>query len=305
MSATELWEWIDADGVAHPFTDVASGIVAGQGSNFWMPDTRRQAVSIPGRMGQYVLDSSYRERLGALQVTLDTRKLYAHAVDTNVEGLIAAVATMFNVLRGPGQLRHTRLDGTRRVLYCEYDSGFGLQQANGLWRQGVQQAVLQFFAGDPVWYDDADTTTVFTTALGGSFFPIPNVTTLSFVTITASEVFGTVSVVNSGDVPIYPVWTITGPASSIVLRNVTTGEVIDLTGNGGLTLTAGQVLTVDTRVGTSKLQLADGTNKAGFLTDASVLWSIGRGTSSLRVEMSGSTVASAAQLAYRKGFLVP
>lgn len=300
----ELWEWIDPDGSVFAF-NAANGAIAGQSTNFWMPPTRRLSQPIPGRVGTYTLDSSYRERVGGLQVVFDTRTLYPGSRDSSVETILAAWAARFNVLRGAGQLRHTRLDGTRRVLHCEYDDGFGVSQIDGVWRQGVQMAVLQFYAADPVWYDDADTTVPFTTSSGGSFLPIPNAGTGSFVTIVGSEVFGNATILNSGDVPIYPVWTITGPGSNITLRNVTTGEVLALTANGGLSLSAGQVLTVDTRIGSTKLQLADATNEAGYLTDASLLWTIGRGTQVLRVEMSGSTGASSVSLAYRKGFLVP
>jgi hypothetical protein len=295
----QTWEWIDADGTAHAFSGV-NGIVPGRSQGTGMPPVRRADIRVPGRAGAVNLDRTYGERSWALAVTLATDGA------TTLEEAIAAWARRFNVLRGPGRIRRTRNDGTtRRVLYCDYDDGFGIDQAQGIWNAGAQGAVLMFFAADPFWYDDADTVVPFTTGgVGLGFFPIPNPTTGSFITLASSEVFGSVTVDNDGDVPVFPVWTIEGPGGSIALENLTTGETLAFSADGGLTLSAGQTLTVDTRPGETLLSV-DGVNAAHYLSDASTLWPIVAGSNLLQVAMTGATGASSVELSYRRGWLTP
>lgn len=303
MSITEVdcqtWEWVDALGVVHPFSEV-TGIIPGRSANTGMPIVRRSDLRVPGRPGAFPLDRSYDSRTWALQVTLDTGDA------ETLEEAIAAWARRFNVLRGPGQIRRTRADGvTVRVLNCDYDDGFGIDQARGIWEQGTQQAVLQFFAPDPFWYDEAATVVPFTT--GGNtygFFPIPNPITGSMITLASSEVFGGVTIDNDGDVPVFPVWTVTGPGSSITLRNLTTGRLLSLTAAGGLTLLAGETLTIDTRPGETLLAVGS-VEVAGYLTDASELWPLALDTNSVQVEMTGATSDSSVELSYTRGWLTP
>lgn len=61
-----------------------------------------------------------------------------------------------------------------------------------------------------------------------------------------TSTLGTVSAVNAGDLPEYPLITIRGPIVSPILTNVTTGDNIDLT---GITLGSGEGLTIDLRGG--------------------------------------------------------
>lgn len=289
------WEWIDADDVVHAF-DLTNDIIAGQSQDTGMPPTRRVAVQVPGRSGSFVLDRDYAERLLALEATI-----VSSAAAQGVEEAIADWAQRFNVLRGGGRLRRTRADGiTKRVLFCDYDDGFGIDQSASIWAEGVQQAVLMFYAGDPFWYDDDETVVVF--AAGGvltAFFPIPNPTTGSFVTLTASEVFAQQVITNDGSAEVYPVWTIGGPASAIVLENLTTGERMAFTAAGGVTLLAGESITIDTRPGYTRVEHSDGTNLAPYLSDDSTLWPLAAGDNDVSVEMSGTAIGvSSARLGY-------
>lgn len=294
----QTWEWIDGSGVVHAM-NLTNGIVTGRSVGTAMPPIRRVDRRVPGRAGAFTLDRNYAEKSVAIAATLHT------ADAETLEEAIAEWASRFNVLLGGGALARTRADGvTRRLLYCDYDDGFGIDQQSGIWRRGTQQAVLTFFAADPWWYDDTDTVVTFTTGTGVGFFPIPNPTTGSFITLTSSEVFGSASIDNDGDAPVYPVWTITGPGSSIRLVHDTTGDVLDFTDDGSLTLAAGDVLTVDTRPGYTRVEV-DGTNVANHLTDESTLWPLALGTQTVHVEMSGSTGASEVELAYARKHLTP
>lgn len=297
----QTWEWVDGDGNVHAI-DLTNGIVAGQSQGTGMPPVRRVDVQVPGRPGSFTLHRSYGEKQVALQVVV------AGSSPTEVEQNIAAWATRCNVLRGGGALRRTRSDGvTRRVLFCDYDDGLTIDQTAGIWSEGVQQAVLLFYAADPFWYADAATVVNFTPGGGSAtgFFPIPNPDTGSMITLVSSEVFGTVVVTNPGDAPAYPVWTLTGPGQSIKLRNLATGTVVDLTADGGLVLGSGEVATIDTRPGHTLLALDDGTNLARYLTDASTLWPIELGgPQTLQVEMSGATAGTSdVELSYTPAHL--
>jgi hypothetical protein len=110
-------------------------------------------------------------------------------------------------------------------------------------------------------------------------------------------------VTNAGDVEAWPVWTITGPGSGIVLRNLTTGQSMDF---GVGALAAGNTVVVDTRPG-AKTAVANGSiNVFPFLSAASVLWSLQRGANAVRLEMSGAIAgASGLSLAYRPRYLSP
>lgn len=295
------WEFVDADGVSHPF-DVANGIVPGRSANTGVPPTRRTGLRIPGVPGSLTQHRDYADKTWGLQVTF----VGALRNAVSVEEALAEWASAFNVYKGAGLMRRTRADGvTVRRQAVDYDGGLEIDQSSGLWRKGAQQAVLMFFAADPFWYDDVETVVPFEAATGLPFFPIPNPTTGSFITLTASEVFGSVTVNNDGDVPVWPTWTITGPGEQIVVRNVTTGEVLDFGASTGLVLAAGEVATVVTTPGQTSLLLDDGTNLAGWLTDDSALWAIQRGSNVLQVEMTNVTADSSVELAYRRGWLTP
>lgn len=64
--------------------------------------------------------------------------------------------------------------------------------------------------------------------------------------MSGTGIAGTISAVNAGDVPEYPLITIRGPLVSPILTNVTTGDNIDLT---GITLGSAEQITIDLRTG--------------------------------------------------------
>lgn len=229
-------------------------------------------------------------------VRFDARQV---VVPIYVEGpartdLIAAVRTLaraMNPKRGEGTLRSTAADGEIRDLRCRYVDGLGLEETF------PQFAVptLLFRASDPFWYAATDQIVEYRTGTPSTFFP------LFPLTLSSSTVFGDVIVDNTGDVEAWPVWLVTGPGSDLVLRNVTTGYVIDLP----ITLAAGESLTIDTRPGERTVLKQDGTNLFPNLTDDSALWPLIEGDNRIQIEFSAATAASAVQLAYRRRFLTP
>lgn len=74
---------------------------------------------------------------------------------------------------------------------------------------------------------------------------------------------GSVTLVNDGDVPAYPLITLQGPIQDPVIVNQTTGGTIDLTGG---TISSGQTWTIDLRTGNKKIYDNAGVNQLGSVT---------------------------------------
>lgn len=190
-------------------------------------------------------------------------------------------------------LRVTRSDGAAREIEAVYLSGLDGDGAAGV--ETWQDAVLSLRAPDPYWRDVAATIVTFT---GGSgvrswwpYYPYD---------LTPSAVFAEQSVANAGQVEAWPTWTITGPGSDPVLTNLTTGEALAFE---GLDLAAGDVVTIDTgeRGATAKtIRNQQGANLWSYVPIASEMWPLAVGANAVRVQMSGTSGASAVQLAYRK-----
>ncbi|QOR55357.1 MAG: hypothetical protein SHS37scaffold145_8 [Phage 71_18] len=295
--------FIDPSGIEYVLTSqddhAALEGIAGRG----MPPIRISDEIVPMTPGARLRDLQHGVRDVAVPIAFYDDDLVA------VRAALRGVMRTFDPRRGDGTLRVLTVDGIERDLTCRYQGGFEIVEAppdRGISpTQAAQRGVLVFRAFDPYWYDVEAFTEEFTLgAAGGSFFPIPNPTTGSFITLTASEVFTTVTIDLDTDLDDWnwPVWTITGPGSAIVLRNLTTGDDIDLTANGGLTLDDGEVATLDLRPGVKTLMLADGTNLYPYLTNASVLWPLGP-TQQVQIEMTGATVDTLVELSVNPAHL--
>jgi Siphovirus-type tail component, C-terminal domain len=166
---------------------------------------------------------------------------------------------------GEGTL--TVVDGPSpgRYLVCAYEAG--LETLTEEYGQPLELAVIGFRAGDPYWHDAG----VITRDL-----PIvePSATTV---------------VTNTGDVDAWPVFTLTGPATSIWIINDTTGLKI---GIGGAPFVAGDVIVVDTRPGHKTITINGTGDGFSRLTSDSTFWPLIPGDNSVTVNFTGSTVAS-------------
>lgn len=141
---------------------------------------------------------------------------------------------------GPGTLTVVTEDGVRRSLTAYLEAGLEGDESERTHLPGRWwRAALRFFAPTPWWEADAETVS---SGLGGGepFFPLPP------VKLSPSLVAGKFSIdCSDSDAPAYPVWTITGPGSNLVLTNNTTGRTISVS----VTLAAGETLVINTRPG--------------------------------------------------------
>jgi phage-related protein len=116
--------------------------------------------------------------------------------------------------------------------------------------------------------------------------------------ISSSGIASSFSVFNSGDVEAWPIWTITGPGNTITLTNTTTGKALVLS----ITLTGGQVLTIDTRPGHKTVTREDGSNQFATVSSTSSLWELVTGNNAVTLAISETTTASGLQLQYKQRY---
>jgi hypothetical protein len=201
---------------------------------------------------------------------------------------IRKLLKVFNPMNGDGKLKCIAEDGTQRFINCRYVGGLEIQETGLPW----QRVVLVLKAFDPFWYDASTIVQTFTTGQIATFFPFFP------LRLTSSTVFADTTIINSGDVETNPTWIIQGPGSAIYLRNLTTGEVINI----NTTLGVGETINIDTGRFKKTVTKGDGTNLYSSLSDDSELWTLQQGTNNIRIEMSGSTNQSSVQLSYHNAY---
>lgn len=163
--------------------------------------------------------------------------------------------------------------------------------------QRTGSVYAEFVATDPWWRDIGDSAVDFTVSSDpGAFFPM-----LFPWRLASSEVFAVALVENDGDVAAWPVWTVTGPGSDLVLGNDTTGERLALAHTFG----PGESVTIDTQPGAKTVTTPDGSSLFSSLSPDSVLWALGAGATSVQVQFAGATAASRVALRYRRRWLTP
>lgn len=299
----ETVTFIDPDGDEYVLTsgedhDTLEGI-SGRG----MPPIRLSEDVVPLQPGARLRDVQHGVRDVAVPVVFTAETL------TEVRAILRGVMRTFDPTRGDGTLRVTTPDGVERELTCRYQGGFEIVEgppARGISpAQAAQAGLLVFRAFDPYWYNTTPFEATYTSGgAEGQFFPIPNPTTGSFITLVGSTVFTTVTITLGTDLDAasWPVWTITGPGDNLALRNLTTGQTMEFTNAGGLSLATGDVATLDLRPGVKTLELADGTNLYPYLTNASVLWALGP-TQQVQVELINADVDTEVGLWVRGAYL--
>ncbi|MFI9817570.1 phage distal tail protein [Saccharothrix variisporea] len=279
----EVTEWIDADGTAT--TLEVEWDATGRG----MPPIRFEEDRVPERAGS---------RLRA--VRHDTREMtlplwITGSSQSDLWTNLRALALKMDPTRGNGKIRVTSIAGDQREVTCRYAAGLELNERLGDTAGPlVQRAPVLFRVHDPYWYAVSDTTEPFTVGTTATFFPFFP------LRLSSSEVYATGSITNPGDVETWPVWTITGPGSAIVLRNLTTGKSLSLS----TTLGAGESVVIDTREGVKTVTHSSGANLFSSLSATSSLWPLARGVNAFQIEMSAATTASLVSLAYRPRYLM-
>jgi hypothetical protein len=200
--------------------------------------------------------------------------------------------------RGIGRFRVVAPGGDSREIFCRVSRGLGvsevLAQDSAFYAQRISAT---FLAHDPYWYAVGDTAIVYTgdveTATFFPFFPLR---------LSAGSVFvDDNDVSNPGDMDAWPVWTISGPGSNVVITNLTSDLQISL----NTTISGGQSVTIDTRPGAKTVLNDDGTSLFPLLSPTSSLFPLVRGVNHIQVAMDSTSSTSSIRLAYRPRYLAP
>lgn len=279
--------WVPASGATIALDDwTRTGLKVGR-VGFFAPAYSFLSNTVPEQPGQQL----QRVVVGVREVDLPL--LIQGTSITDLRTRLRAVVRAFDPTRGDGILRVTTVDGMGRDLTCRYVSGLEIAETADLSGPTWLEATVVLRAFDPYWYANTPIVSTYTQGSSVLFFPILP------LRIGNTSNFGNPTVTNPGDVSAWPIWTVTGPGSNVLIQNVTTGETL----SSYLTLIAGQVLTIDTRPGIKSVTREDGSNQFATLSSTSTLWEIGTGNVAINLTMTGASGASSVVLSYTPRYL--
>lgn len=288
MSA-EITQWLDPDGGTTTLD------VDWDATGRFMPVVQHQEVQVPGQPGTTRKASVHAAHDFSIKLNL------VGANEPGVRTSQRQLVALMDPARGEGLLRVTSPLGDVREISCVYSDGLGMEEGPGSSGLQMQQAKVTFHAPWPYWRDPSDIGQTFTIGAAPLFFPIFP------MRLTSSAIAVSDTIINTGDVETWPVWTITGPGSAIALRNLTTG--VSLTFDT-LTLQAGDILTIDTRPSSvsssGKTALVGASNVFYDIDIASEMWPLQRGSNLISLEMASAVAGqSAMSVNYRRWWLAP
>ena len=201
----------------------------------------------------------------------------------------------------PGALKVYTPDGRTRQIDV-WPTSFPSCNFNG---PVVCALGYRFYAPYPFFYDPVLQEATFALSTpGGITFPITFPITFAPTTIDTTE-----TISNDGEVATWPVITIYGPGDDPIITNDTSGAVMDLTNDSGISLDTDDYVIVDMAEATIYLHDDDTPANSGYIphkrTTASTFWQLVVGDNDINVTMDNVTVGSV-KLAwteyYRSGF---
>lgn len=282
----EQFTWTAADGTVIDFTDEAAGYSI-------LADGTRGLRSVPwdftastyaGIDGETI--TNVRAAAGQVTLGLMVRANGETDLRSRVRGLVRAMRPH----AGFGVLAVKNESGEARSLNCYGAGGLeGDEAKDAILTGSWWRVALKLYAPDPWWYGEQRSISV---GLGvpTTFFPIFP------LRLSPSTVQGAFSVdLSDTDTPSFPVWTITGPGTSLILTNLTTGQTLELS----MTLTAGQSMVIDTRPGFRSIRREDGTNLLSAVSGEPRLWPLVESLNDITAVLADATVDSRIEGSYQ------
>lgn len=281
--------WTAADGTATTLTDTDAGYtVLGEGTrglrSVAYDLTTRKYAGLDGEDVQGVHAVAGQPSLGLLIAADDEDTFRERA---------RALRRAMRPKAGPGVLSVRSGDGRLRELTCYCVGGFEGDESPGVSFPGRWwRLALKFYAPSPWWRGEARMVSV------GLQPPVPFFPGPPF-TLSPSAVQGQFKVdLSDADAPSFPVWTITGPGSDLVLTNQTTGRSIVI----AATLANGESLAIDTRPGAQSIRRSDGLNLMGAVRSDPALWPLIEGVNDVSVQLAGATSTSRITAIYQPNY---
>lgn len=291
-ATTRLHSLVEASGVVHVL-DGSEGVNVLDATVVGAPTVEISSAAVPFRDGQRT--RQVRRDRTSVEMALEV----AGANASEVQQRLDLVRRWLDPSRGEVRYRLRREDGAVRDLWCRMSGGLDYDYQRGY--VVFQDVDLTLEAvDDPFFYDTDPTEVVYTTGAPLGFFATPFLP----VRLTSSAVLASPIVANSGTAKAWPVWTITGPGTDPIIRNLTTGKTIAF----GYSLGAGQTIIVDTRPsvrrGSGVLQVRSGfgDNLWPNMTSRE-LFSLEVGSNQLQLELGGATSDSSIALSYTRRWL--
>lgn len=277
--------WIDAAGNVTDLNDWVTTWATKGKKNFFAPPMQINSYEVPLTPGEAFSSVEVRPR------QLDFPMLIAAQTHAEFISKMRTLVSAMNPDKGEGTLRVGHDGATARELKCRYVSGLEGSGSGKGWGPSSGLVIVSLRASDPFWYELVSVTSTYILGAPVTFFPFFP------LRLSQSGIFTEPSVTNSGDHTAWPVWTITGPATSVIVHNLTTG--FSLTVN--LTVPAATTLTIDTRPGRKTIQM-NGQNYFSAMSSDSVLWGLARGANNLQIILNDADGNSSVQLSYRPPF---
>lgn len=275
----EQFVWTAADGSSITLTDETAGYsvlangTSGLRSVTYEMTTNRYAT-IDGSTVQAIYAAPNEPTLGLM--------LQANS-ESEFRTKARQLVRLMRPKAGPGTLTVANETGERRSLACycvaglEGDHAVDVTLPGSWWRM-----LLRFYAPDPWWSGPLQSVN-FGLGAPTTFFPIfPLV-------LSSSTVQGQFTVdLSDMDAPSYPVWTITGPGSGLVLTNESTGRQIQVNAE----LAADETMVIDTRPGLQSIRRGDGVSLMSALASDPALWPLIEGVNVVTAALTDATAAS-------------
>lgn len=296
---TATFEWLP-----HPDSPAYTGayrpmsVPWGAEGRYWSPVAVTTLGTVHG-----TIPTAGRLQAKTFVVPLDIDAATSDALDPLLEEWISALFPLGpqGVVRS-GTLRYTRNDGQVRLITCRAREIRDRERAGDEAGPEHQRFVVQFVADCPLYMAEADTAElVLSGAAAGAenYLPLPTVSD-DYIALTSSSGTETVEVTNPGTWTAEPVWTINGPATSVLFRLESTGQEISLP---TLTLAVNEGILVDTRPFRRPVTDLTGANLFSLLAQPADLWHLPPGTHPVTVTVGGMDTATRVELRRRHRYL--
>lgn len=203
------------------------------------------------------------------------------------------LVNIFKPRNTAGQLRWTQGDRTRELDCHLVDLQEG--ERSNLW----QRYAVVLKASDPTWYNPIIETTYYTLGGAGVKMEVPTVVPM---TVGADSISASKNINYIGTAPSHPIIYITGPVTSAILTNTTTGYKLDFT---GITITGSNYYMIDTRYGVKTVVDQTGTSRIAGLSDDSNMaeFTIEPGSNSFTFSGQSVTQATEVRIQYYVRYL--
>jgi hypothetical protein len=249
-----------------------------------IPPVAHQVVTTPNRDGAYYLETLFDERFITIDLLLNAvNDLGAHARETVLRRR-REMARILNPRDGLGTLYAKPYAGS--LLYeipaiLDGDLRFGRREG-----RFAERMTISFRCPNPYWKDSTERTNLVDAGtpvvVGGLSIPMD----IPMSIVGGSGGGGSVptSVLNRGDVPVYPRLLISGTATGPSVSNLTTGKTFSLP---GLSISGLQVIQIDMYRRTVTL---NDVNVSSYRSANSVVWDLVPGGNNLSFDAVGGRI---------------